>query len=484
MLPGKGVRRSPRCGLQFGPRLASLPPPPSRPRPARFPLRRAAGSPRHPSPPPGATQSFPQLGRVPRHCRGSSFSPPLPPPAPSSVRQGEKFHLLQQKREKTSPSSPSPGPGGTADRSSRRRRCHHRGEAPPPAARKSSRRAGGGGERGKTAVASAAAPAPAMLRARLAVAAATTPGQSRPVPLPAPPAPPHTVPVSLSGAGRAAPALSERAAPPAAGRGGLGKAGRVCRAPPPRPQPPPPRLGASRFSRPFPFLSVGLADAPPASGGSRWDEGRRGRLVGGGVMVSYPGGLLVCPAPPLPPPPQHGWGCLAGLSTVAVPKAGPATAPWAGDQPAALDLGRERRGTSCSPLCQAPGTGIPGSREVRLGPLPYGRGEPGRFLLGGGGWPLGWDPAPGPLAAGVQPVPRGFANNKLYRRCPRAYAALGRAPCGARSVCRAARGRAGAPLTRRLPTGLVPASGRHSGCVERTAPKRCRACERLQDPKV
>lgn len=299
MFSGERVCRSPRCGLQFGPRLASLPPPPSRPRPARFPLRRAAGSPRHPSPPPGATQSFPQLGRVPRHCRGSGFSPPLPPPAPSPVRQGEKFHLLQQKREKTSPSSPSPGPGGTAERSSRRRRCHHRGEAPPPAASKSSRRAGEGGKRGKTAAASAAAPAPAMLRAQLAVAAATTPGQSRPVPLPAPPAPPHTVSVSLSGAGRAAPALSERAAPPAAGRGGGGGrrdacVGRLHRDPNYLP------LASGRVAspQPFPSLSVGLSDVPPASGGSRWDQGAAGGWWEGASRCPPPEGCWYVPPRP------------------------------------------------------------------------------------------------------------------------------------------------------------------------------------------
>lgn len=455
MFPGERVRGSLRCGLRFGPRLASLPPPPSRPRPARFP-RAGGGSPRHPSPPPGATQSFPQLGRVPRRCRGSSFSPPLPPPAPSPVRQGEKFHLLQQKREKTSPSSPSPGPGGTAERSSRRRRCHHRGEAPPPAARKSSRRAGGGGEGGKPAAASAAAPAPAMLRARLAVAAATTPGQSRPVPLPAPPAPPHTVPVSLSGAGRAAPALSERAAPPAAGRGGRGKAGRVCQAPPPRPPPPPPRPGASRFAPALPAQLCGTRDAPCSSGGSRWYRGRSGRRVGGGVTASSPGGLLVRPAPPLPPAAGRGRGRPAGLGTGAplpppplrlpplpLPAAGPgrplprgwgaaSSAGTGGGPAAALSAGRGYSQELGGPAGAAPGT-VPPQR--------------GRLAAG---------LEPRSAAAGVQSVPRGFANNKLSGVVLSSLSLPLSEPRAVSQRVPGSEGRAGAPLPQHLPTGLVP----------------------------
>lgn len=70
------------------------------------------------------TQSFPQLGRVPRRCRGSGFSPPPPPspaPSPCPGRQREKVSLTAAEARENQPQQPQPRPGR-----------HRRAEPPQP----------------------------------------------------------------------------------------------------------------------------------------------------------------------------------------------------------------------------------------------------------------------------------------------------------------------------------------------------------------
>lgn len=124
---GESARGSPpaRCSLRLRPRPPP-PPLPSRSRdpghvPPALPIGRAAG--RRPPPRPARTQSFPQLGRVPRRCRGSGFSPPPPPPPPAPSpcpgRQREKsFTYCSRSGRKPVPAAPAPAreapPSGAA----------------------------------------------------------------------------------------------------------------------------------------------------------------------------------------------------------------------------------------------------------------------------------------------------------------------------------------------------------------------------------
>lgn len=103
MFPGERRRRSPGCGLRFGPRLTSLPPlppPPSRPRPARLP--------RQPSP-----------RRAPHKVSLNSAASPgsagarvslllflHPPPRPSA--EGKSSTYCSRNERKPAPAAPAP----------------------------------------------------------------------------------------------------------------------------------------------------------------------------------------------------------------------------------------------------------------------------------------------------------------------------------------------------------------------------------------
>lgn len=187
------------------------------------------------------------------------------------------MHLLQQKRENTSPSSPSPG--GSAEPARRRRCCHHHHRGEAPAAGKSSRRPIGAGETRETA------PIAAMLRAPL-------PSRSRSGRrLPAPGA--------FSGEQRALrrppPSGAGHTTPPR-GRGDR-------RAPTSSPSSLllPPRPGANRLAPRLPSHSGTRRTAPASRGapvsnaagaGSRWE----------GVRTASPGGCWYGPPRPLPRP--------------------------------------------------------------------------------------------------------------------------------------------------------------------------------------
>lgn len=250
----------------------------------------------------------------------------------------------------------------------------------------------------------------------------------------------------------------------------------MCWAPPPRPQLPPPRLGASRLAPAFPVPLCGTLRRTPGIGGLPLGSRRRGRLVGGGVTVSSPGGLLVCPAPPLPPPPQRGRGRRAGLSSHA-------PLPLLSLRPA-RPLPRGLRTSQRRSPRAGSGGGLAAALSARrraraflgAGRSGQGRGEPGPFLLGGGGWPLAGTPRWGRWPRACSPclvvLPAiNFTGVVLALTLPLAEPRAGRAACAGRrgagqglryhgtsrrGLCRRSGGTRGA-WSARLRSGAEPA---------------------------
>lgn len=389
-------------------RLAYLPPSPSQPRPVRFLPRRAAGGPHRRAPDKVSLNSAASPGAT--GARVSLLLFLHPPPRPSA--KGKSSTYCSRNERKPAPGAPAPAretlPNAAAAAAAATTGGRHRyqplGKVP-------------GGREQVAKERNQQQPPQRLQPLPFSGLSSQSPPLRRPVG-PAPPAPPHTEPVSPSGAGRGAPAPSERAAPPTAGRGEQGKAGCVRQAPLPRPPPPLPRPRASRFAPAFPAPHWGTRRrAPRIEGGGGFPlVSRLPREAGGrgcnGVLPCGAVGTSRCR------PSAVGGARPAGLYTrdrlsrrplgSCRPRrrawvAWAATSRRAGDRLVALALGGERRGTGPSTLsarCRArafPRAGMSGRDRSRMV-------VEGRFLLGGDGWPLGWNPALGLLACSTCPL--------------------------------------------------------------------------------